>query len=427
MLFKLKNIGKLAEAEIKLDGITVICGDNNTGKSTVGKALYSFYKSLHNYKEKIIESKINSIELYFENELQNPLWIHGNEPSRLLYSFIKKNNNRVKSTDVSYFFANAINIKLSKAEVDTITKILNTSDEEILNEYVFRHFDSIFNGQVKNIKNFRNKSTIKAEFKGGSKIDTLDFYKEKCNCTQNDPIIHKAFYINNPFVIDHLNEFFAYLSPDNIETNVVAAIRDAQKSIENDKMTNIINVVANKKELDILKKQLKSTYTGDTVIKDGKLYYNENGTDIDIRNISTGLKAFALIERMLTLGILNKQDVLVLDEPEIHLHSEWQIKYAELIVMLQKHFDLTILIVTHSFQFLEALNFFMKEKGIEKCGSFYTPELTDKGVIIKEVDDSYGKLLRNLSKGTFTMADLEYEYEMKHETIKLENDHGYSE
>jgi predicted ATPase len=37
---KLKNIGMIKEADIALDGLTVIAGENDTGKSTVGKALY---------------------------------------------------------------------------------------------------------------------------------------------------------------------------------------------------------------------------------------------------------------------------------------------------------------------------------------------------------------------------------------------------
>ena len=37
MKLKLKNIGKLQETEIDIDGITVIAGKNNTGKSTVGR------------------------------------------------------------------------------------------------------------------------------------------------------------------------------------------------------------------------------------------------------------------------------------------------------------------------------------------------------------------------------------------------------
>ncbi len=425
MLFKLKNIGKISEAEVKLDGITVICGDNDTGKSTVGKALYSFYKSLYNYKEKIFKYKYDLIESYLDNELNEPIWLSLFDPREDILAFVKKYNERIKLQDIIEYFDAICNINLNKSGAEGVKKILSTSDEYILNEYVFRHFNSIFNGQIKNIKNIRSKSTIKAEFKGGSKIDTIDFYKEKCNCTQNDPIIHKAYYINNPFVIDRLNTPSSFYSFDDLENNIITAIREAQNKIEKDKMTNIINVVSNKKELEIVKKQLKATYKGDTVIKDGRLYYIENSTEVDIRNISTGLKAFALIERMLTLGILTKQDVLILDEPEIHLHSEWQIKYAELIVMLQKHFDLTILIVTHSFQFLEALNFFMKIHGIENKGNYYTPEESSNGTVIKEIDDSYGKLMQNLSKGTFTMAEMEYEYEMKQD--KSENSNGDTE
>ena len=42
----LENIGKISKADIQLDGITVICGENNTGKSTIGKVLFSIYESL---------------------------------------------------------------------------------------------------------------------------------------------------------------------------------------------------------------------------------------------------------------------------------------------------------------------------------------------------------------------------------------------
>jgi len=40
MLLKLKNVGMIKEAEVKIDGLTVIAGENDTGKSTVGKALF---------------------------------------------------------------------------------------------------------------------------------------------------------------------------------------------------------------------------------------------------------------------------------------------------------------------------------------------------------------------------------------------------
>ena len=37
----LENIGKIGGACIEIKGITVIAGENNTGKSTVGKTLYN--------------------------------------------------------------------------------------------------------------------------------------------------------------------------------------------------------------------------------------------------------------------------------------------------------------------------------------------------------------------------------------------------
>lgn len=37
MILSLKNIGKVESAKVELNGITVIAGENDTGKSTIGK------------------------------------------------------------------------------------------------------------------------------------------------------------------------------------------------------------------------------------------------------------------------------------------------------------------------------------------------------------------------------------------------------
>lgn len=53
MKLYMENIGKLANTEIAIDGITVIAGKNGTGKSTVSKSLYSIFSSFYDYNEKI--------------------------------------------------------------------------------------------------------------------------------------------------------------------------------------------------------------------------------------------------------------------------------------------------------------------------------------------------------------------------------------
>ena len=59
---------------------------------------------------------------------------------------------------------------------------------------------------------------------------------------------------------------------------------------------------------------------------------------ININNLSTGLKAFVILKILLERNILKEKDVLILDEPEIHLHPKWQMQYAQIIVLLQKFF-----------------------------------------------------------------------------------------
>ncbi len=52
MKLVLKNIGKVQNATVEINGITVIAGENDTGKSTVGKALFSVFNGFYNiYKE----------------------------------------------------------------------------------------------------------------------------------------------------------------------------------------------------------------------------------------------------------------------------------------------------------------------------------------------------------------------------------------
>ena len=61
MRIRLKNIGKVAEAEIDISGVTVVAGDNGTGKSTVGRSLYSAYSSLFDSDIKIQRMRRESI------------------------------------------------------------------------------------------------------------------------------------------------------------------------------------------------------------------------------------------------------------------------------------------------------------------------------------------------------------------------------
>ena len=58
MNLKISNIGKIKTADIALNGITIIAGDNNTGKSTVGKILFGVFNSCYKIDQYIENQKI---------------------------------------------------------------------------------------------------------------------------------------------------------------------------------------------------------------------------------------------------------------------------------------------------------------------------------------------------------------------------------
>lgn len=57
MKLKIRDFAKLSQADILIDGITVIAGENNTGKSTIGKILFSLFNTISGIDEKIVTFK----------------------------------------------------------------------------------------------------------------------------------------------------------------------------------------------------------------------------------------------------------------------------------------------------------------------------------------------------------------------------------
>lgn len=398
MELNIKNIGKIESANIKLDGITVICGENNTGKSTIGKVLFSYFNSICDFESKIKEQKITEIEnCIIKYSSPAKVLVYLSDIDEDFNSFISLDSNSVNIKDINSVICNYLDIKDKKSLSKDIYLILTMPNEDLLSEYIFRYFTDVFNGQVKTANMGAKQGIIKTIFKNGT--NTINFLTTKCKLNQEVPIIHCAYYINNPFVVDYLNNAsrlrMTILSE--LDRNIIDTIEKAQLEQDADKMSNIFDAVANKDKLGEIKKLLHRAYNGRTIRKNGLYFYNDGKNDVDFRNLSTGLKSFALIEQLLESGKLKSKDVLILDEPEIHLHPEWQLIYVEAIVLLQKEFDLTILITTHSPYFLEAIEVYSKKHDRKKVLNYYLAKNTSAGCsIIEEVTGELNKIYEKM-------------------------------
>jgi len=67
MHLTLKNIGIIKNNTINFNGLSVIAGENDTGKSTVGKLMFAIVKALSRYEQDFKENK----EEYVSKEIEN--------------------------------------------------------------------------------------------------------------------------------------------------------------------------------------------------------------------------------------------------------------------------------------------------------------------------------------------------------------------
>ena len=393
MKLSIRNVGKLKEADVEINGITVIAGENNTGKSTVSKTLFSLFSGFYNLNEKISLTRLGNTRTIFlrfmENINKESAEILNNVSNELVNNSDYKNN-KTKIFELIRRNKNFISEKDLKDITKKIIDILNIKDAEYLKNMVSYVLNNEFNNQINTIgSNDFGEIILKIkeeEIKIKIKSNEITI-ENKINLRA------KVIYIDDPFVIDNLNDYklrdVRYLEnhKENLETKLVrenTEINISEKIIIEDKLKKITE-------------KLEEVINGKIKFNQGKWIYElENNNELNLKNLSAGLKSFAILKRLVENGNLEEKGIVILDEPEIHLHPEWQIKFAELIVLLQKEFGMHILLTTHSPYFLKAIQVYSKKYEISDKCKYYMSELDGEQAILvdktSKTDDLFYKL-----------------------------------
>ena len=64
MRLMIENIGIVEKADVEINGLTVIAGNNDSGKSTVGKIAYSLTKSFEDFERNYEREKAEKMDKY---------------------------------------------------------------------------------------------------------------------------------------------------------------------------------------------------------------------------------------------------------------------------------------------------------------------------------------------------------------------------
>ena len=172
MRLYLKNIGAIKEADVKLDGLTVIAGENDTGKSTVGKSLFALAKARFFVKN---NDYLNKIEWVFDKISKKQL-INKNSYLRLDSIEVDFNKNFTKKGNFKFldviFIETPFIFNLYKT-LSGINKANSIIDFDIEYNYLWwdlyiklshkaKTFSKIdFSDLIKNIENIVNGKFIK--------------------------------------------------------------------------------------------------------------------------------------------------------------------------------------------------------------------------------------------------------------------------
>ena len=420
MKLKINNFCKIGHANIIIDGITVIAGENDTGKSTVGKVLFSLFNSVSDIEDKIERERIMEIlkscrrALYNypdkntsrglanravtsrSKNIQEEIFAQGQAGGDL---DIDTDTIRQIISEMLSDYAPLREIEEDEKEnlirdmASKIDDIINLSEHTITLEILSLYFKEVFNNQINTLMGKK----VNAELELSIKDKNIQMRFEDNNCVsfkKELSIMHKALYIDDPFILDRLDD---YGKGTNTMDDYLQEL--LLNSPQEDIMDGVIGTVLAKEKLAEVYKALQNIIPGQIIQNQDEEFYLKDERFVKpvyINNLSTGLKSFVILKLLIERGIIEEKDVLILDEPEIHLHPQWQIAYAELIVLLQKNFDLSVIVTTHSPYFLDAINLFSIKYGVGNNVNYYLSQLNDNKVNMESVtgniEDIYAKM-----------------------------------
>lgn len=420
---RVENFRAIGKAEIKLDGITVVAGVNGCGKSTLSKLLYWIYRGALDF-ETLAKADFFERISYFTRLIEMSIFgiaqLNKNAQNLLLTDWqeIKKNidNQSIKESDFLEF-------------IDKLSQYFN--EDDMPNE--FKHFiqQALLSINKLDIpESYKNNASIIELMKNVIRFEyeeyVLNFISKSSYLVDNQ--ILKSFNVKQlPNQLDIIeNGLFVY-SKDFDNINLPPEIDDViyidtpmsfnhheeehwQDLNEKLKKRPKFNQSAPKTtEIDDLMK--REILTGQAEIKFDELsesftFRTPLGAEIDLSDSATGIKAFAVLNLLLKNGSINSKTLLILDEPEAHLHPQWVVEFGRLLTLINKHIGAKIFVATHSPDMVQALRYIPNKEGIGEGVNFYLAEYNSETHLF-DYQDLNGKIGEIFKSFNVSMDKLE--------------------
>ena len=463
MQIHLKNVGIIKDSSIAIDGLTVITGKNNSGKTTVGKTLYALLDAVSNIQQKAINDRYIYIQRQIEKVestlevlrlFRMPISEEGLDvfrdypalrallsheyrhdlPQNEIEKFAHMLANELMALDISLFenskelndYQRYLRIRINGKEGSSLDNMFNNQREQAISILTKLFVDIEKDPELIAYARESINQTLRLEFAGQIQPVSAPDAISNIELFDNDSVYFSFSVINNNVVDDGTPVFLSspykkvYLIDDPFILDDMYS-RRIVRGFDLDDADTILNpsrIYSHNSKLRLALKRGKTLSVFEqTVLSDSLLEINEqfnrvipgtfelssegdfyvkNGSKLKLSNLATGSKMFSIMKMLLDKGEIDSTTMLILDEPEAHLHPMWQNAFAEIIALLVKKLGVNILLTTHSPNFMLALDAYMRKYSIADITNFYQTDVLEDGFVHYNcVNDDMGKIYQD--------------------------------
>ena len=414
MRLEIQNINKIKEADIALNGLTVIVGENDMGKSTIGRAFFSIIKAVSNMRSLSNESSANKASKHIDSLYKHFYGKKIIDGTMDLLPRVKSDMERICLDEAERnAFLEHLNAKID--EIDLSPRQKSLLKEDIANIRIC--YDQVNNPAA--VLKTELAYLVESEFMGqfcSSKseltyvmLDTEEegklSFKAKDNQVTNVSFSERGFYEDITYVESPL--YFHLL--DSLKSSV--AYREMKRTLGYKPMVpahvkDFVDKVLNfHTQLSLFEPQSKDFHTEDIIHgtfaydkSSHSIVYQKDGMKIKPINVASGIKSFGALQLLLDGYCISNNRPLIWDEPENHLHPQWQVEFAKVIVQIVNS-GIPVMISTHSPYFLQAVRYYSAMYNIEKYVNYYMAECgNDDMVTMKEVTNDLNQVFLTLAE-----------------------------
>ena len=421
------NFGKLSEAKVHVNNFTVFAGPNNTGKSTVSRALYSLFDAMNaNQTETYIETLVGSTKNHWRRlRRMLPDDFSVSEELRELFGNLGEEILSVKEGSEDEFTElerKLPQIKKLMAQIASIAPKIKTSLDEALKNFEKDEEDDeeVHKARIEHIYSVGQQLADRLDgLQTIIELSSMDIFAKGLSSNIERNLIHNFQVpelsdlkgdreLETAFDISGVGKIKITNGDLNFDINAsgVSELQNSSRVIYLEspiywKLKNPLENVSRapkwlymrerERTNDVpkyfydLTRLLKEKFTGNIAFPEvlqkltddvigGKLaispdtdelFFQEKERSFPLSVTAMGVINLGMLALLIEKKLLDSGTFLFIDEPEAHLHPAWQVKMVEILFELAK-LGVNVVIATHSVDILKWLEVHVKEKPDDK-------------------------------------------------------------